>query len=99
MPSLYFDDQDLQPGDGHGTRSRIKNERSRDGFKKQNFNSDFHLKKSKNERTYSVFSLSDQNEYFAHNLYKLWLEGQICDVEISVGSESIKAHKVSVQSI
>ena len=45
-------------------------------------------------RTYSLFASGGKDD-LAYNLYVLWLNEQLCDVELAVGKESIKAHKVS----
>ena len=45
------------------------------------------------ERTYTLFPRTFENGV-SYNLYKLWLEGRLCDVEVSVGRDTIKAHKV-----
>jgi len=50
------------------------------------------------EKTYSIFPRCYENG-LSQNLYKLWLDGQLCDVELTVGKDSIKAHKVSAKRI
>ena len=51
-------------------------------------------KTQENIRQYCLF-LTTADNGLTNSLHKLWLANQLCDVELIVGKESIKAHKVS----
>lgn len=49
---------------------------------------------SKDEKIYPVFHSLQQNVCVIQNIYNLWLEEKLWDLELILGKDSIKAHKV-----